>query len=475
MLKNHQKSTSERFHTKKTSLFPEKMTDTIVYKNVLAWRGCERLYMDTRTCDVFFLFKSDNDDYEKVPAHKSILSSVSPVFDAMFYGSHKQSGDIKIVDSTPHAFKEFLQFFYLGAVKLTAENVPEIMYLSKEYMLNDCLNACADFCKATLTLDTICWGYELAILFEQDGLKRYCERKISENTKEIFQSNSFLSCESNLLRHILQLNSLKCDESVVFDGCIAWAKAVCVQKGVDEMSMQNLRAQLGELFDEIRFGRMKLEHFYPRYLSYAGLFSAGEFQEIISKIAFKDFCPRSFNRNAFVSENHFENEDVLVCDRKCSKDSCQSDDQYRFQTNDIFDNLCVDKTIFRTNCLLMLKRFVCRVEFSRDNKTGIYSTEAKIRINEAPSDDYPGILLSFVEVSLNNSDEIIVELPSPVVISAGVKYEIEFEMETGITYSSEKATKQVRMEQGIIADFFGVCHKGREGIVKCLHFAKQNE
>lgn len=452
------------------------MTETIVYKNVLAWRGCERLYLDQRTCDVFFLFKTvDDGDYEKVPAHKSILSAVSPVFDAMFYGSHKQSGDIKIVDSTPHAFQEFLQFFYLATVKLTAENVPEIMYLGKEYMLNECLNACTDFCESTLSLDSMCWGYELAILFEQDALKRFCERKISENTREIFRSSSFLHCDVNLLRHILQLNSLKCDESVVFDGCMAWAKAVCVQKGFDEMNMQHVRDQLGDLFAEIRFGRMKIEHFYPRHISYSGLFSADEFQEIISKIATKDFRHRSFNRNA-ISEGHFEmDEDVLLCDRMCLKDASQSDDQYRFQTNDTFDNLCVDKTVFRANCSLALKRFICRVEFCRDNKTGIYSTAAKIRVNEAPIEDYPGQLLSFVEVSLNDADEILVELPSPVPINAGIKYEIEFEMETGITFSSKKALKQVRMEQGVIVDFFGACHKGREGIVKCLHFIKPNE
>lgn len=448
------------------------MTDSIVYKNVLAWRGCEKLYLDVRTCDVYFLFKSKDEEYEKVPAHKSILSSVSPVFDAMFYGSHKQIGDIKIVDSNPIAFKEFLQFFYRSTVSLSAEHVPEVMYLGKEYMLNDCLNACTDFCEATSTFDNICWSYELAILFEQDGLKRFCERKINENTKEIFQSSTFLNCESNLLRHILQLNSLKCDESVVFDGCMAWAKAVCIHKGIDEMNMQNLRSQLGDLFDEIRFGRMKVEHFYPRYLSYGGLFLEGEFQEIISKIAAKDFRPRSFNRNSYISESKCESDDLLVCNRKCTKDS---DDQYRFQTHEIYDNLCVDKTIFRTNFSLLLKRFTCQIDFCRDNKKDIYSTEAKIRINEAPDEDYSGHLLNFLEISLSNSDEIVVKLQSPVEIKAGVKYEIEFEMETGITFSSEKVSKQVRMDDGIIVDFFGSCHKGREGLVKCLHFAKQNE
>lgn len=160
--------------------------ESIAYQNVLAWRGCERLYLDIRTCDVYFVFKSgpsDVDKPEKVPAHKSILSAISPVFDAMFYGPHKQEGDIKIVDSNAMAFREFLQFFYLSSVTLTFENVPEVMYLGKEYMLSDCMIACTDFCESTLTIDTICWGYELAILFDQDRLRRYCERKILNTLK----------------------------------------------------------------------------------------------------------------------------------------------------------------------------------------------------------------------------------------------------------------------------------------------------
>lgn len=453
--------------------------ESIVYRNVLAWRGCEQLYLNSRSSDVYFLFKSDasdSDKGEKVPAHKCILSAISPVFDAMFFGPHKQNGDIKIVDSNAMAFREFLQFFYLNTVKLTTENVPEVMYLGKEYMLNDCLSVCTDFCESTLTTDNTCWAYELAILFDQDQLRKLCERKICDNPKQIFQSSSFLACERNLLRHIMQLNALKCDESIVFDGCMSWARSACIEKGMDENQMGNLRAQLGNSFDEIRFGRMKIEQFYPRYLSYAGLFSDEEFKGIISKIAFKDFQPRSFNRNAHISVDFVDNEDLLRCNRKCGIVPNESDDnRYRFQTNDICDNLCIDRTVFQTNCRLLLKKFVCQVDFCRDNKPGDYSTEAKIRINEASYANCPANLLSFTEITLNNCDDVVVELSHSIEIRSGVKYEIEFEMETGITYSSEKSLKQVRMDHGLIVDFFGTHYKGCEGLVKCLYFSRCSE
>lgn len=427
------------------------MTESIVYKNVLAWRGCEKLYLDLRTCDVYFLFKSKTVGYEKVPAHRNILATVSPVFDAMFYGPHKQSGNINIINSTTTAFQEFLQFFYLSTVTLTADNVPEVMYLGKEYLLTDCLNACTTFCESTLTMDNICWGYELAILFEDDGLKRFCERKISENPSEIFKSDSFLACESNVLRHILQLNSFKCDESIVFDGCMAWARATCIQKGLNEKNNKNLRTELGDLFDEIQFGRMKIDHFYTRHMSHDGLFTEPEFKEIVGKIAFKVFRPRAFSR-------HLENDDEndLICNRMGSNHS--DENLYKFQTHEIHENMCIDKTVFKSNSKLLLKRLICKVDFCRDNKSGIHSTKATIRINESPDDHCNGNLVAFTEAILNNMDKIEIDLSSAVVVKAGVKYEIEIEMEIGITYSSEKCLKQVRMEHGIIVDFLDGKH-----------------
>lgn len=242
-----------------------KMTDIpslTTYRNVAAWRGCEKLFLDARTADFFFVFETDD---ERIPAHKAILSAISPVFDAMFYDSLKFESDEYIIDSKPEAFREFLQFFYLSSVKLTAKNVVEVLSLAKQYMIDECFNACNDLCESTLTLDTMCWGYELAIVSESDRMQKYCEKQIGENAEQIFRSSSFLDCKSNLLRRILQLDSLKCSETVVFDGCIAWAKKACIQMDLNDENVQNLRIQLDNMFYDIRFGEMTSKEFYLRY------------------------------------------------------------------------------------------------------------------------------------------------------------------------------------------------------------------
>lgn len=263
--------------------------NSIVYKNVLSLRDSEALYLNRRNCDVLFIFRDANGRiYEKLPAHKSILSVISPVFDDMFYGAALVAGNVSVYETSAEIFKEFLQFFYLSTVQLTAKNFFSVMQLVTKYGIEDCvLDACSELCEITITLDNICWGYELAILFEHAELQQFCKQFVSENAQKIFQSTNFLYCESNVLRNIVELDSLQCDELTVFDGCLAWARNACQRERIDATNMQNLRQQLGDIFFDIRFGCMKVEEFYKRYCRYKGLFSLDEFEDIISMIALK--------------------------------------------------------------------------------------------------------------------------------------------------------------------------------------------
>lgn len=302
-------STSEKSDNLKFLQKKEKKTmNSIVYKNVLSLRDCETFYLNRRNCDVFFVFHANGRIYEKVPAHKSILAVISTVFDDLFYGATAVRGDIvNVCDTTADVFKEFLQFFYLSTVQLTAKNFFNVMQLVAKYGIENCvLDACSELCEITITLDNICWGYELAILFEHIELQEFCKKFISENAQKIFQSASFLHCESNVLRSIVELDSLECDELTVFDGCLAWAQNAChrERRHNDDTEGQHLRQQLGDIFYEIRFGYMNVEDFYKRYCLYKGLFSLDEFEDIISMIALKgkyqskifNTRPRAFHR-----------------------------------------------------------------------------------------------------------------------------------------------------------------------------------
>lgn len=112
-----------------------------------------------------FIFESTDGQQDQIPAHKTLLAARSDEFEAMFYGTVKEKGDIKIVNVTAAAFKEFLQFFYLS---LTNKNIAYVINLVNKYNIISGMNFCVSFRRDPLTVHNVCNAYELAILYEQE-------------------------------------------------------------------------------------------------------------------------------------------------------------------------------------------------------------------------------------------------------------------------------------------------------------------
>lgn len=436
-------------------------SQTMIYKNVLAWRGCEKLYLDEETADVHFVFKTNGETF-RLPAHKAILSATSPAFHAMFYGSLKQDGDIPIVDATPEAFREFLQNFYRSSVKVTIENIPEVIHLSKKYLVDEALNACADLCsKSTLTLENVCWGYELAILFEQDQLQKFCEQMISENAEQIFRSNYFMNCKPNLLRRILQLDSLKCNETVVFNACLQWAKNACSKKGLDRMDAKNLRAELGDMFFEIRFGKMAIETATACYTSHEGLFSLAEYKNIIDMITSGNSSAGKFNTNPRTGFIASKQPKILVCDR----------------IDWIQPNYSLSNTVgstnyikFSSNCPLTLIRIECIGLIQGVSWTST-TMRPDIIINISISTERSTNSIRWVPVP--NSDNII-DLSSPLTIKPNEWYVISIEFNFGtVKYALHAHKSEVKLDGDVIIKFHNFSGSlEHRGLITRLHFLR---
>lgn len=264
-------------------------------------KASDSLYLKDRMSDVNFLFYEKNTEnvdskklIEKVPAHKLILASASPVFEAEFYGLIKENGDIDIVDSSPEAFKEFLQCFYLGAVTFTMKNIPEIMNLANKYDVSDCMDACVQFFTDNFTEKDIWLAYELANLHEHKKLKKFCEKHIVNSSDTVLKSDEFLDCDKKSLHEILKLD-LNSREITVFNRCLAWAKNACQQNGLDENNFKNLRNQLGDCLYLIRFGTMTIHEFST--LNCDGIFTTVELKDIIRSISSKGYVSMKFNQN----------------------------------------------------------------------------------------------------------------------------------------------------------------------------------
>lgn len=139
-----------------------------VVKNTAASEVTAKLYLNDQFADVHFVFIVDGKT-EKIPADKRRLACLSPVFEKMFYGSIKEGDEVKIVDASAEAFKEFLQFFYLDDVTLTMRNIETIARLADKYDVLERISACANFLKNQLSINNMCWGLQVN-LFKQRNL-----------------------------------------------------------------------------------------------------------------------------------------------------------------------------------------------------------------------------------------------------------------------------------------------------------------
>lgn len=272
--------------------------------------------MDEKTADVYFVFHSNTDKPTRVPAHKNILSKGSSVFESMFYGDIAENGDVEIVDASVDGFKEFLQFFYIHKVNLTLENIAEVLNLANKYNVGECLNVCDKMLEENATLQNLCNGLQLAILFERNELKKSFLRKVSHQPKEVLASMGFYNCSHDVLKLLLTSVDWKCDTKEVFDACMVWAKQSCEKNKVDASSMENRRKELRECLHLIQFDLMSQQQIAQCILNYRGLFDKEELEDIIA-LTMSDTAieMKTFKGLTQVSGKAWNDDSPLTCSR----------------------------------------------------------------------------------------------------------------------------------------------------------------
>ncbi|XP_055303163.1 kelch-like protein 38 [Sitodiplosis mosellana] len=310
----------------------------------------ELLYLNEEDADVWFVF-----DDARVPAHKLILTTTSPWMKTMFFGSLPEGNEVDMTRAkvTSTAFKEFLQFFYTDKVKLTMANIESVIDLAKQSLSDHIFIECEEFLVKSITTDTMCFGYQLALRYGASKLKKICEDEICVNAEEVLRSSSFMDFPYEFLQQILQCDALACEEKDVFNACIAWAKAACKRNDEDPSKATNLRAQLKDTVHQIRFVSMTNEEVAACIGSCPGFFTADELEEIIRMTASKsvkkcnevnkfNWTPRYFNLQ-------WDNGHRLECRRFMFRDS----DPNRYKVQE------VEITSFTCNRRVLLRSFNC--------------------------------------------------------------------------------------------------------------------
>lgn len=390
-----------------------------------------KLYLDPQTADVTFLFDSA-DGTQTVTAHKCILATASPVFRRMFFGELKEADQVRIVDVSRDSFVAFIQFFYLEHVTLSGSIVGEVMKLADKYDVTGCMELCTRYLTLTMHTDTVCWCYELALLFDLAHLISSCEQRICAESQKVLESASFLQCSRHVLSHILLMDSLTCDEIHVFHAAMLWAMEACRRAGIDDNNADNLKQQLGNCFDLIRFPTMSPEDFYTCIADKENLLTDNEIMDILSyltmhrplQVATRFEQTARKGMPAWIKDGT-----VRVCDRRSLPNLCRDtalrQDVAVFKVNEriLLGELAVSKfkaahegaeALSRTG-QLVIRQLTCELG-DEDAKSDDPESDAK----EAETD----VLLE-QDVAISSATTTKIELLRPIILQPFHLYEIE--------------------------------------------------
>ena len=225
---------------------------------------CEAIFNQELLSDVKFVVRDSEGGNESrtIPAHKFVLAITSPVFFAMFYGGLAETKDsVEISDCDYESLLELFRFMYSDEANLSPDNVMQVLYLAKKYMLPTLADKCSAFLQENLNASNVFHVLPDAQKYEEKDLLDHCWKVIEKETDVALRSDGFVTIERSVLEELVERDSLAIREVELFKAVDYWARKECENQGVvAEGSVK--RRILGErIVKGIRFPVMEQKEF----------------------------------------------------------------------------------------------------------------------------------------------------------------------------------------------------------------------
>ena len=199
---------------------------------------------------------------KKIPAHKFLLAISSPVFCAMFYGELAEKKDsIDISDCHHSSLLELFRFIYSDEVILNGDNVMQVLYLAKKYMLPSLADKCTEFLRENIDASNVFHVLPYAQKYEAFDLVDHCWEVIDKETGEAVKSDSFVTIEKSMLEEIVERESLNVKEVELFKAVDCWATNKCEKDGLAAEGSVKRRILGERIVKSIRFPLMEEKQF----------------------------------------------------------------------------------------------------------------------------------------------------------------------------------------------------------------------
>ena len=178
---------------------------------------CEAIFNQELLSDVKFVVCDSQGESKTIPAHKFVLAISSPVFFAMFFGKVAEIKDpVEISDCEYESLLGLFRFIYSDKAKLNADNVMQLLYLSKKYMLPTLAEKCSAFLKKNLNALNVFHILPDAQKYEEKDLMNHCWKMIETQTEEAVKSEGFVTVERSVLEELVENNTLNIKEVELF-------------------------------------------------------------------------------------------------------------------------------------------------------------------------------------------------------------------------------------------------------------------
>ena len=223
---------------------------------------CEAIFNQELLSDVKFVVCGSQGESKTIPAHKFMLAISSPVFFAMFFGKVAEIKDpVEISDCEYESLLELFRFIYSDKANLNADNVMQLLYLSKKYMLPTLAEKCSAFLKENLNALNVFHILPDAQKYEEKDLMNHCWKLIETQTEEAVKSEGFVTVERSVLEELVENNSLNIKEVELFKAVDCWAEKECEKQGLVAEGYAKRRVLGERVVQGIRFPVMEEREF----------------------------------------------------------------------------------------------------------------------------------------------------------------------------------------------------------------------
>ncbi|KXJ19949.1 BTB/POZ domain-containing protein 2 [Exaiptasia diaphana] len=238
----------------------------------------------------------------------------------MFQGKLAEQGpQIHLPDCTKDGLKEMLRFLHSDVVNLTGSNVMEVLYLADKYMLPLLQDKCYEYLADNLTPDDVFTVLPQAQQSNDTRAEELCWNVVDFQTHQAVTSKAFLNISRDLLRQVLERDTLHTDEVNLFKAVDSWAS----NRIEEESKKENGDAKRSVLGDDIvhliRFPMMTPKEFADDVLV-SDILRGSEVTEVVQIFTSTAPSQTSFKRvkrigqwNEMWTENRFDAVDTKYC------------------------------------------------------------------------------------------------------------------------------------------------------------------